>query len=77
MAHEQTHIVGCGDIGRRVALLYLERNKIVEAWVKSTASHQACQKIGLKTRCIDLDLPVELSLIRQNNLILYTVPPPP
>lgn len=72
-----THIIGCGDIGRRVASLYCRADKNVVAWIKSQASFLACQRMGLQTHRIDLNQSFELEFTNTQNRILYTVPPPP
>jgi nucleoside-diphosphate-sugar epimerase len=77
MSRGNIHIIGCGDIGQRVAPLYLNIKTRVEAWVKSEASYRACQRMGLKTHRIDLDQPADFKLKGAQNQILYTVAPPP
>lgn len=77
MARSTTHIIGCGDIGRRVACLYLKADTGVTAWVKSEASYQACQRMGLEAHRNDFDLHFTFKISDVKNRILYTVPPPP
>ena len=77
MLHPKTVIVGCGDIGRRVAPLCLGVDNEVVAWVKTEASFLACRKIGLEVHRSDLDQTAKFSLPRSKHQILYTVPPPP
>lgn len=72
-----THIIGCGDIGRRIANLYLDAARAVEAWVKSEDSRRVCQRMGLKTHRVDLDRPFRCISLNDNSQILYAVPPPP
>ena len=48
-------ILGCGDIGRRVAYLYLQQGNVPEGWVRSETSLQAGLALGLKMRQIDAD----------------------
>ncbi len=72
-----THIIGCGDIGRRIAILYLDAARAVEAWVKSKDSHRICQRMGLKTHRFDFDRPFSCISLNVNSQILYAVPPPP
>ena len=48
-------ILGCGDIGRRVAYLYLQQGNVPEGWVRSETSLQAGQALGLKMQQIDAD----------------------
>jgi nucleoside-diphosphate-sugar epimerase len=72
-----THIIGCGNIGRRVASLYLQADNNAIAWIKSQASYLACHRMGLPAHRIDLDQPFKIELTNSLNRILYTVPPPP
>ena len=48
-------IVGCGDIGRRVALRLQERNRSVTAVVRSAASARAAKVAGAHVLRVDLD----------------------
>jgi nucleoside-diphosphate-sugar epimerase len=75
--HGHIHIMGCGNIGQRVASLCLDVKMDVEAWVKSEVSCRTCRGIGLKTHRIDLDQPVDFKLKGTQNQILYTIAPPP
>jgi nucleoside-diphosphate-sugar epimerase len=77
MPRVKTHIIGCGDIGRRVASLYLEVGTKVEAWVRSEVSYQACRDLGLKTHKVNFDQPFGLNAFGNKSHVLYTVPPPP
>lgn len=72
-----THIIGCGEIGRRVAAICLDHGQSVTAWVRTKSSYQACRKLELSTHYLDLDQPVDLNHIGRSSQILYTVPPPP
>lgn len=71
------HIVGCGDIGRRVARQNRGRFQPVNAWVRTGASCQACEQLGLQTHLLDLDQPMKPVTLKHGSRILYTVPPPP
>lgn len=71
----KVHIIGCGDIGRRVASLYLAAGRTVEAWVRSEASYLACQLLDLDVHYVDFDQPFSLNTISADGTIFYTVPP--
>jgi NAD dependent epimerase/dehydratase family enzyme len=71
-----THIVGCGDIGRRVASLLLSKQQGVHSWSKTIASRSVCQRMGLIAHCCDFDKTFEARELTPNSDILYTVPPP-
>lgn len=73
----RVHIIGCGDIGRRTAVLCRQAQQEVSAWVKRTASLEACRELGLPSQLLDLDLPGEVPELGPRGHVLYTVPPPP
>ncbi len=76
-ASDQIHIVGCGDIGRRLARLCLAAEIAPIAWVRTAKSLALCQHLGLKSQKVDFDQPFDVRAIKQPSKILYTVPPPP
>ena len=51
----QLWIMGCGDIGRRVAQLYQSEGRQAIGWVRSEASLSAGQQQGIGMRTGDLD----------------------
>ena len=70
-------IVGCGDIGRRVASLYQKDNIDARALVSSAASASQCQQLNLDTLIYDLDADNLLdSQAFENAQLFYFVPPP-
>lgn len=70
-------IVGCGDIGRRVASLYQKDNIDARALVSSAASASQCQQLNLDTLIYDLDADNPLdSQAFENAQLFYFVPPP-
>jgi len=77
VAQNLIHIVGCGDIGRRVAPLCLRAGNQVAAWVKTDSSLQACQALGLETHRANFDEPIKFENPHSKHQILYTIPPPP
>ncbi len=70
-------IVGCGDIGRRVANLYQKDNIDARALVSSTESAAQCQLLNLDTIIHDLDVDNYLDIqLFKNAQLFYFVPPP-
>lgn len=73
-----TLIVGCGDIGRRVATLY--KNKTIQGIVTSQASKIACEQVNIKANIVDLDDTYKLSNDNNDSFnnaqLFYFVPPP-
>lgn len=76
-------IIGCGDIGRRVANLYLQEKQtmIINALVSSKASKNSCETMGIHTTALDLDSMsreevTNLSNEINNNKLFYFTPPP-
>ena len=77
MSHQGAiHIIGCGDIGRRVAHLYLADNIAPIAWVRSHASRLTCRALNTETHQVDFDKVYNIDAISQHSTIWYTVPPP-
>lgn len=71
-------IIGCGDIGQRVACQWLQRGAQVSALVRSTHSAQVLAAQGITPVTGDLDRPQELpALDLAGALLYYFVPPPP
>ncbi len=73
-------IIGCGDIGRRVAHLYQQKqndNTVVHGIVRSSKSLNACEQHNIQGLQIDLageyDLP--LDQLKQSD-VFYFAPPP-
>jgi nucleoside-diphosphate-sugar epimerase len=68
-------IVGCGDIGRRVARLAQAQGDSVTALVRTLASRDELHKMGIDVIQADLDDPME-PLDVDGQWILYLAPPP-
>ncbi len=69
-------IIGCGDIGRRVASLY--KNTPVHGVVNSTESMHKCESLSIRTQQLNLDSDYSLdSMNFANSDIYYFAPPPP
>ncbi len=71
----QTWIIGCGDIGRRVAALYDDQK--VHAIVRSQNSVDSCQNSNINASQIDLDSPYTLPREQLNDANVYYFAPPP
>lgn len=69
-------IIGCGDIGRRVANLYQEQE--IHAVVKSQSSALTCKNVNIKAVTLDLDS--DYSITKSNFIdsdLFYFSPPQP
>lgn len=74
--YRQVLVLGCGDIGRRVAARFLQRNLPVSGIVRSTASAQHLQSAGISPVLCDFaDSNCVLPDISAETLIYYFVPP--
>ena len=72
---ESVLIVGCGDIGRRVAARW--RNVPVNGLVRSKASAEQLQQLGITPWQANLDDPASLTdLPLADTLVYYFAPPP-
>ena len=85
MKNKKIWIIGCGDIGRRVAKLYTEAgdyNHALFGIVQSDKSIQACQNNGIEAVRLDLDSPdssiIQKRLAGQFSQVdcFYFAPPP-
>jgi nucleoside-diphosphate-sugar epimerase len=71
-------IVGCGDVGRRVAALLQSSGRSPTCVVRSSESLDALRAAGLDARCIDLDTAACSSTLAGGfTEIYYFAPPPP
>jgi len=71
-------IVGCGDIGRRVASLLRTPRYSPTCIVRSDASLNALLEAGFDARCIDLDTAADAAGLPAGYAeIFYFAPPPP
>jgi nucleoside-diphosphate-sugar epimerase len=70
-------IVGCGDVGRRVADLLLSARHSPTCIVRSSASRDALLAAGFDARCIDLDAaPPGIDWSSGFTEVYYFAPPP-
>jgi nucleoside-diphosphate-sugar epimerase len=72
----QITIVGCGDIGHRVAQACLRRGDGVSGWVRTQASLESLQVHGIPVKRIDLDEPLAQVPDLAGRDLFYFVPPP-
>ncbi len=70
-------IVGCGEIGRRVAKLWQSRGVGVAALARSEESARDLGRLGIETVPGDLDDPGSLGSMPVRGCIVYYLAPPP
>jgi len=70
-------IIGCGDIGRRVARLEQAEGSTVTGLARSEGSAQRLSSSGIKPFSGDLDVPSSLVLLPVRNSVVYYFAPPP
>lgn len=70
------YIIGCGDIGLRVAQLWQARGAIIHALVRSPASASALQTRNIMVLSGDLDQPEKLPPLPTQSMVYYFAPPP-
>lgn len=74
---QHIQIIGCGNIGKRVARLFLDRGIPAITTVNSLQSQHQCEALGLTCNRMNLDQAFKLSRVQAPSRILYTIPPPP
>lgn len=70
-------IVGCGDVGRRVALAERDTGAVVMALARSATSAAELEALGLQVVHGDLDRPDSLVVLPTSSALLYYFAPPP
>jgi nucleoside-diphosphate-sugar epimerase len=70
-------IAGCGDIGRRVALQYLEAGASVSALIRSPEKAASLAALGIRILAADLDDPTTLTGLPTAGATLFYFAPPP
>jgi nucleoside-diphosphate-sugar epimerase len=73
----QALIIGCGDIGRRVAKLAMAEGAIVSAIVRSPEKAETLRQMGIRTVPANLDDPASLRHLPVNDAIVFYLAPPP
>ena len=77
-SNKKIWIIGCGDIGRRVAALYFNEYKDVEinAIVSSTDSVKRCEQQSIKAIALDLDNTYSLAEMNLERADVFYFAPP-
>jgi len=70
-------ILGCGDVGRHVAALWLKQDIAVYGVARQQESCQAMQAIGVQPIVADLDDPSSLKALPIKDALVYSFTPPP
>lgn len=70
-------VVGCGDIGQRVARLWRARGAEVRALARSEAAAARLAAAGITPVAGDLDTPASLGTLPLNGATVYYFAPPP
>lgn len=70
-------IVGCGDVGRRIAQTAQQRGEAVTGLVRSAASATALRAQGLPAITVDLDRPVDSEALAGRDAEVFYLAPPP
>lgn len=73
---QRIFIVGCGDIGQRLARLWLARGAVVAALTRSAPNAARLRASGIEAVSGDLDQPAALRHFPAADLIYYLAPPP-
>ncbi len=77
MAIDNVLIIGCGDIGRRVAGLARANGATVTALVRSAAKGELLHNLGIGTVPGDLDDPGTLGALPTRGAVVFYFAPPP
>jgi nucleoside-diphosphate-sugar epimerase len=70
-------IIGCGDIGERVARLERSEGRAVAGLVRSQGSAQRLRAAGIQPIMADLDDPMSLNNFPVKDAVVYYFAPPP
>lgn len=70
-------IIGCGDIGERVAGLERSEGRFVAGLVRSEASARRLRAAGIQPITADLDVPASLHNLPGKGALIYYFAPPP
>jgi nucleoside-diphosphate-sugar epimerase len=73
----EVFIVGCGDVGARVAARWQARGLPVSALARSADTTARLQGRGIRPVAGDLDEPVSLRRIAVHGMLVYHLAPPP
>ena len=64
-------IIGCGDIGARVAQRWQARGVLVQGLVQSAPSAQRLRKLGIEPHVANLDQPSSLAGVDVSKALVY------
>jgi len=70
-------IIGCGDIGERVARLERSEGHAVAGLVRSEKSARRLRAAGIQPITADLDSPASLNNLPVKDAVVYYFAPPP
>jgi len=70
-------IIGCGDIGERVARLERSEGRAVAGLVRSEKSARRLRAAGIQPITLDLDVPAPLNNLPVKDTVVYYFAPPP
>jgi nucleoside-diphosphate-sugar epimerase len=70
-------IIGCGDIGERVARLERSEGRAVAGLVRSEKSARRLRAAGIQPSMVDLDAPASLNNFPVKDAVVYYFAPPP
>ena len=75
--YKYVYIIGCGDVGERVALRWQAEGIVSTGLVATEASLERLRSRGIKGLRLDLDSPKPVALkFSPDSLVYYFVPPP-
>lgn len=69
-------IIGCGNVGRRVAAAWLAQGAPVTALARRPQAAEALRQLGIAPFLGDLDSPPTLSALRLQDVVLFYFAPP-
>lgn len=70
-------IVGCGDIGERVAVKAIAEGAAIHALVRREDRAKELRRLGFDAEVANLDLPASLPIFPTRGAVLYYFAPPP
>lgn len=74
---ENIWIIGCGDIGLRVARLYIPNTDKINGIVRSQDSARLCKQAGIVAKIVDLDVGDLPDPDKFKDALIYYFAPPP
>ena len=74
---QKTFVVGCGYVGSELTKTIQQESPNITALVKTESSAQTLQAAGINTKCVDLDVAIQLDEQDfQQACTFYLLPPP-